>query len=86
MQQQSSKYFDFIKDNKDSHLISNYLGWNSLLVVKFQLNKGSFLDNSEIDNKFNDLKGKQKIIVVVSGFLEIEIEDKKKNFKKFRCN
>ncbi len=83
MQQQPSNYFDFIKDNKDNQITSNYLGWNSLLVAKFQLNKGSFLDNSKIDNKFNDLKSKQKIIVVVSGSLEIEIEDKKKTLKDF---
>lgn len=83
MQLKSSSFFEFKSDITDNYRLGNYLGWNSLVIAKFKLKKGIFLSSLKIDDKFDGLKGKQKIIVVIKGFLEIEIENKKKSLKHF---
>ena len=78
MQTQSSNFFKFNNKINDTYELSDYLGWNGLIVAKFELKQSLFLSVSNIDNTFKDLIGKQKIFVVVKGCLEIEIENKKK--------
>ena len=62
MDQIKSKYFDFNKSQKsNSYLVSEYRGWNSLLVAKFDIKKGKILDSNYISSHYPELNGKQKI-------------------------
>ena len=81
MRTQSTNFFKFNNKINDTYELSDYLGWNGLIVAKFELKEGLFLSISNIDYRFKDLIGKQKIFVVVKGCLEIEIENKKKSLK-----
>ena len=56
---------------------SHYLGWNSLIIAKFEITKNKMLDDRIIDSTYPDLKDKQKIFIVTKGVLELKIDNKK---------
>ena len=61
-----SSYFDFKKSiNSDSVNFSIYTGWNSLVVIKFELEKDQDLTSDFIKLKFSEIYNKEKILVVV---------------------
>ena len=70
-----SKYFNFNQSLKSNgHFISEYKGWNSLLITKFDMKKGKVLDNNHINSRYPELNGKQKIFVTTKGVLQIKYE------------
>ena len=74
-----SSYFDFKKSvNSDAFNFSIYTGWNSLVVMKFNLEKDQNLTSDFIKLKSPEIYDKEKILVVVKGTLKIS--SRKKNF------
>ena len=75
MSEIKSKYFNFKGSLKSNdHFISEYKGWNSLLVTKFDIKKGKVLDSSHINSRYPELNGKQKIFVATKGVLQIKYD------------
>ena len=63
-----SKYFDFNTSEKfQDKYISEYTGWNSLLIAKIEIKKGLSFNDNFINSKYSDLKEKQKIFVIIKG-------------------
>ena len=55
-----SKFFNFKKKSSPNEIeISDYLGWNSLIIVKFKILKNKTFDNIIIDLNYPELKNKQ---------------------------
>lgn len=80
----SSKFFNFKKKLiSDEFIISDYMGWNSLKIVKFETIRDKILDYKLIDLNYPELKNKQKIFIVTKGYLEFEIDNKKNIFTEF---
>ena len=72
-------YFDFKKSTSlDPFNLSMYAGWNSLIVIKLNLDKDQDLTSDFIKIKLSEIYNKEKILVVVKGILKISI--KKKHF------
>ena len=75
MDQIKSKYFNFSRLQKSNgHLISEYKGWNSLLVTKFDIKKGKILDSNYISSHYPELNNKQKIFVITKGIFQMKYE------------
>ena len=80
----NSKFFYFKqKLISEEFIISDYMGWNSLKIVKFETIRDKIFDNKTIDVNYPEIKNKQKIFIVTKGYLEFEIDGKKKIFKEF---
>ena len=62
---------------------SHYLGWNSLVITKYEILENKILDDKMIDVSYPDLKNKQKIFVIVKGALEFKTDNKKNVLKVF---
>ena len=74
MDEIKSKYFNFNQSSKfKDHLISEYEGWNSLLVTKFEIKKEKILTSENINLQYPELNGKQKIFVITQGNLQIKL-------------
>ncbi len=79
-----SRFFKFKKEKKsNTPLISEYSGWNGSKVIKIKFRSGQIIDNNFIVKKFSTIANKEKILVITSGHLEIEINNKKYQLKKF---
>ena len=79
-----SNFFRFDKKFASDDLkVSNYLGWNSLNIAKFDIIKNTTLNNVKIDSWYPNLKKEQKIFLVTKGSLEFNIENKKNILTKF---
>jgi len=79
LNQNKSIYFDFKKSTSlDPFNLSMYAGWNSLIVIKLNLDKDQDLTSDFIKIKLSEIYNKEKILVVVKGILKISI--KKKHF------
>ena len=79
-----SRFFKFKKKNKNNTpLISEYSGWNGSKVIKIKFKLGQIIDNNFIVKKFSTIANKEKILVITSGQLKIEINNKKHQLKKF---
>ena len=79
LNQNKSTYFDFKKSTSlDPFNLSMYAGWNSLIVIKLNLDKDQDLTSDFIKIKLSEIYNKEKILVVVKGILKISI--KKKHF------
>tara|TARA_B110000027_G_C16037296_1_gene263695 strand:+ start:541 stop:801 length:261 start_codon:yes stop_codon:yes gene_type:complete len=73
-----SNFFNFEKKILTNEIkTSHYLGWNSLIIAKFEITKNKMLDDRIIDSTYPDLKDKQKIFIVTKGVLELKIDNKK---------
>ena len=73
-----SNFFNFEKKILTNEIkTSHYLGWNSLMIAKFEITKNKMLDDRIIDSTYPDLKDKQKIFIVTKGVLELKIDNKK---------
>ncbi len=80
----NSKFFYFKKKLiSEEFIISDYMGWNSLKIVKFETIRDKIFDNKTIDVNYPELKNKQKIFIVTKGYLEFEIDGKKNIFTEF---
>jgi len=79
-----SSYFDFKKSaHSGSFDFSMYEGWNSLVVIKFKLEKDQDLTSSFIKLKFSEIYNKEKILVVVKGILKVSLKKKYFLLKEF---
>ena len=80
----NSKFFYFKqKLISEELIISDYMGWNSLKIVKFETIRDKIIDNKTIDLNYPEIKNKQKIFIVTKGYLEFEIDGKKNIFTEF---
>ena len=80
----NSQFFYFKKKLiSEEFIISDYMGWNSLKIVKFETIRDKIFDNKTIDVNYPELKNKQKIFIVTKGYLEFEIDGKKNIFTEF---
>ena len=80
----NSKFFYFKqKLISEEFIISDYMGWNSLKIVKFETIRDKIFDNKTIDVNYPEIKNKQKIFIVTKGYLEFEIDGKKNIFTEF---
>ena len=79
-----SKFFKFnIKKKINTPYISEYSGWNGSKIIKIKLRSGQVIDNNFITKKFSSIANKEKILVITLGQLQIEINNKKHQLKKF---
>lgn len=75
MDQTKSQYFNFSESLKfQDQSISEYKGWNSLFIIKFELKKGKILNNNNINSHYPELIEKQKIFVITKGIIKIKHE------------
>ena len=75
MEQTKSQYFSFGELAKiHDQSISEYKGWNSLFIIKFELKKGKTLDNHNINSHYPELADKQKIFVITKGVINMKHE------------
>ena len=71
----TSQFFTF--DENYNNLFELYEGWNNSILVKFNLNHEDTIDNLFFQKKIKKISNKEKILVVVSGGLEISKNGKK---------
>ena len=84
MNEINSNFFNFEKKLISNKIqSSHYLGWNNLLIIKFEIIKNNIFDKKIIDTSYPDLKDKQKIFVVTKGTLEIKIDNQKNTLNVF---
>ena len=71
-----SKFFNFEKKISNNEInTSHYLGWNSLVITKYEI-----LENKILDDKMIDIATISKItknFVIVKGALEFKTDNKK---------
>tara|TARA_B100000965_G_C19471530_1_gene704329 strand:+ start:338 stop:1033 length:696 start_codon:yes stop_codon:yes gene_type:complete len=78
MNEIKSNFFNFKKKLTSNEIqSSHYLGWNNLLIIKFEIIKNNIIDKKIIDISYPDLKDRQKIFVVTAGALEVKIDNQK---------
>ena len=79
-----SNFFDFKKPAiSNGFNFSSYTGWNSLVIIKFNLEKDQNLTSDFIKLKFPEIYDKEKILVVVKGTLKISLRKKHFLLKEF---
>ena len=71
----TSQFFSFNENH--NNLFELYEGWNNSILVKFNLNHEDIIDNLFFQEKIKKISNKEKILVVVSGRLEISKNGKK---------
>ena len=77
----TSQFFSFNENH--NNLFELYEGWNNSILVKFNLNHEDIIDNLFFQEKIKKISNKEKILVVVSGRLEISKNGKKIILKKY---
>ena len=79
MTNNQSKYFEF-KDEltKDNYSLSEFEGWNGLIIIRLNLPKNLIIKSESIISKHTDISYKEKIIVAIHG--EVEIKTTSNNF------
>lgn len=84
MNEIKSNFFNFEKKFTSNKIQSSYyLGWNNLLIIKFEIIKNSIFDKKIVDTSYPDLKDKQKVFVVTKGTLEVKIDNQKNTLNEF---
>ena len=79
-----SNFFNFEEKLTFNKIQSSYyLGWNNLLIIKFEIIKNNIFEKKVIDISYPDLKDKQKIFVVTKGTLEVEVDNQKNTLNEF---
>ena len=79
-----SKYFEFIKEPSDHEfLLSEFKGWNGLIVMELNLPKNLNIKSDSIKSKYFDIKEKEKIFVLTKGKAKIYLEDNSYTLKEF---
>ena len=79
-----SKYFGLFNIfNRKNFSISEFKGWNGLLLIKLNFKKGSVINSTLIKSKFFDINLKEKIFFVVSGVVELKLNKQKFNLKEY---
>ena len=58
-----------------------YKGWNKSIVIKFNLKKYDKINTAFFSKYFRNIVNKEKILVVVSGNIEIKKNEKKYHFQ-----
>ncbi len=84
MQTSSSKFFEFEKKIiQNNFLLSEFKGWNGLLVMKITMSKDSYITDKTIISKHFNISDKEKVLVTVKGNLEILSNGKNYSLKEF---
>lgn len=84
MANHQSKYFEFKnKIIENNFSLSEFYGWNGLIIMRLELQKNSKIKNNQIISKYFDISDKEKIIVTVNGEVEIKIDNKNFVLKEF---
>ncbi|OUX36072.1 MAG: hypothetical protein CBE33_06735 [Candidatus Pelagibacter sp. TMED273] len=84
MANHQSKYFEFKNEIiENSFSLSEFYGWNGLIIMRLELRKNSKIKNDLIISKYFDISDKEKIIVTVGGEVEIKINNKNFVLKEF---
>lgn len=84
MRKYQSKYFEFENETIETNFsLSEFYGWNGLIVMRLDLQKNSNIKNNSIISKYFDISDKEKIIVAVKGEIEININNKNFVLKEF---
>ena len=79
-----SNFFNFKKKLTSNKIQSSYyMGWNNLLIIKFEIIKNNIFEKKVIDISYPDLKSKQKIFVVTKGTLEVKVDNQKNTLNEF---
>jgi len=79
-----SKFFEFIPLNIKKNIeVSIFKGWNQSIIIKFNLKKNEFINNSFIKECFPHIANKEKIFLFASGRVELKKEKKKILLEKF---
>jgi quercetin dioxygenase-like cupin family protein len=75
-----SEYFEFKNKLIESNFsLSEFNGWNGLIIIKLNLPKNLTVENDTINSKYFNISDKEKIIVNIKG--EVEVNTDNKNFK-----
>lgn len=84
MSKSQSKYFEFIKEPNDHEfLLSEFKGWNGLIVMELNLPKNLNVKSGSIKSKYFDIKEKEKIFVLTKGKAKIYLDDNSYTLKEF---
>ena len=84
MTSQQSKYFEFKKELVgDSFSLSEFKGWNGLIIMKLDLPENLTISNDLINSKYFNITDKEKIIVAVNGNLEVKLKNQNILLKEF---
>ena len=84
MANHQSKYFEFKNEIIENNFsLSEFYGWNGLIIMRLELQKNSKIKNNQIISKYFDISDKEKIIVTVNGEVEIKIDNKNFVLKEF---
>ena len=83
MENNKSRYFELNNNKNEKFSLSEYLGWSGLLVMKLDFFKDTLIQNQLITSKYFDISDKEKIIVLVSGSIEIKLDNKVFSLKEF---
>ncbi len=84
MSHNQSKYFEFKSELANNNFsLSEFKGWNGLIIMKLDFPKDLTINNDLINSKYIDISEKEKIIVAIKGEVEVKLDHKNFVLKEF---
>ena len=84
MSHNQSKYFEFKSELVNNNFsLSEFKGWNGLIIMKLDCPKDLNIKNDLINSKYIDISEKEKIIVAIKGEVEVKLNHQSFVLKEF---
>lgn len=84
MKKNSSKFFEFKPKNIcDGFSLSEYKGWNGLLVMKLLINKKLSINSKVLKSNYFDISNKEKVLIAAKGNTLVHYNNQKYKLNDF---